>query len=76
MPQVTNKQTPKGGVHIPMVRFTATTRPKCMRSMFKAFTNGRNKGTKIVIALVVSINVPAMSRIMLITMNAIQGDVM
>src|SRR5699024_1365999 len=70
---VTKRHTPKGGVTIPMVKFTDITIPKCMGSIPAASTKGKNNGVKIETALIVSINVPAINKIMLIIKRSIIG---
>lgn len=62
MEDVTNKQTPSGGVTIPIVKFTDKIIPKWIGSMPAANASGKNNGVKIDTALIVSMNVPAISK--------------
>ena len=70
---VTNRHTPSGGVTIPIVKLTAIIMPKWIGSIPATRINGKNNGVKIDTALIVSINVPEISKTTLIINNNNNG---
>ena len=56
---------------MPIVKLTAITSPKWTKSIPNVWHNGKNNGVNITTALVVSINVPAINKIILITSKRI-----
>ena len=50
--------TPIGGVQYPMARFTVRIRPKCIQLILKASNIGKNTGPRIMVAEIISINMP------------------
>lgn len=57
---------PKGGVSIPIIKFTTTITPKCMELIPAAWATGNKIGTKIRIDGEVSMNIPQTKSMILI----------
>lgn len=70
-----NKLMPNGGVTKPKLKFKQTIIPKWIGSIPNGRTIGNNNGTKINTAATVSINIPTMSRKILINSKIINGFV-
>lgn len=73
MPQATNKFTPNGGVIKPIERLTTITIPKWTGSIPTDVAIGNNIGANIIIAAVVSIKVPTISKSIFINNKIIAG---
>ena len=59
--QAANKFTPKGGVIMPMARFTTMMSPKCTGSTPKCMATGARMGASTMMAALVSMNMPMMN---------------
>lgn len=67
---ITNKTRPKGGERTPIIRFNTMMIPNCTKFTPKAAKSGIRIGVKIVMADVVSINIPTTKRKILTMINS------
>ena len=75
IPQPTKRQTPSGGVTIPMARFTTIMIPKWRGSTPICVTTGRRTGTRMMMEATVSMKVPIKSRRRLMSVRMTTGFV-
>jgi hypothetical protein len=75
MIEAANKQHPTGGVASPVIRLTLIKSPACKGSILSVLNNGIKTGVTIMIAGMLSINIPKANSIQLINNNICHFEV-
>ena len=73
MPAPTKRIVPTGGVHRPMHKFNTITIPKCTGSIPNCVTTGKNMGVKMRMAGVMSMKVPTINSVRLMSRKIRNG---